>query len=129
MTRAPAPNWTIKHIAEALNISVDRAALVRGLFDGKISPNAFRSVDSWVRQCYNPPSYHDRKMMAFNEILEGYGGEAIFGDDPYHPDIEYVNMGDTYIMTILYNRIDGRYRITNWGDELEAMERRGRHYQ
>lgn len=61
--------------------------------------------------------------------LEGHGVEAIRGDyhvDNYYYDIValYVNMGDTYNGTILYETDTGRFLVTTMGDWVEQNERR-----
>jgi hypothetical protein len=40
--------------------------------------------------------------------------------------IEYVNTGETYTPTLLYDRKLGRYYVRSWGDHVEQQERRGR---
>jgi hypothetical protein len=37
----------------------------------------------------------------------------------------YVNTGDTYNMTLVYDVADGRFYVTSWGDWAEDCERRG----
>lgn len=79
-------------------------------------------------QCYHEPELYVLKMYAANEIIGGYGVEAI--DIPegsfnncQTPDIciEYVNRGDTYDTTLV--RVNNRgkitYRVTDWGSIAE----------
>ena len=68
-------------------------------------------------------------MRVINGILEGHGVEAIRGDyyvDRYHYDIvaSYVNMGDTYNATIVYETETGRFIVTSYGDWVERNERK-----
>ena len=35
----------------------------------------------------------------------------------------YVNMGDTYVATILYDIEKGEFFVTSWGDWVEEYER------
>ena len=67
-------------------------------------------------------------MELANEILQGSGVECIWGyADPNSireaPDIEYVNMGDPYAPTVIYDRVTGRFLWGEcWGN---IVERRG----
>ena len=63
-------------------------------------------------------------MEAFNEILDGYGVEAIPEPGNYHNAcILYVNMGDTYFPTVCYH--GGKYKYRSWGDMVEQLEAKG----
>lgn len=67
----------------------------------------------------------DAAMELANEMLQGHGVECIWGYAGIldTPDIEYVNMGDPYIPTVMYDRVTGRFRWGEcWGD---IVERRG----
>ena len=80
---------------------------------------------SWVEACYNQPKNSEIILARCDELMEGYGTEAIFLDQIYWPEIAYVNLGDPYLNTILclYDS-DGSYefKIGNWGEELERIE-------
>lgn len=52
-----------------------------------------------------------------NELLGGYGVESARVGDR---SILYVNMGDTYDNTIIYDEEEFQYRIGSWGDWVEA---------
>lgn len=62
-----------------------------------------------------------------DRAIEGYGVESI--RCPVHGlQAVYVNTGDTYSATLLCNIATGAWRITTWGDYVEAYERRhGKH--
>lgn len=70
----------------------------------------------------------DAAMELANEILQGSGVECIWGyADPFSlhqaPDIEYVNLGDPYVPTVIYDRVTGRFL---WGESWgNIVERRG----
>jgi hypothetical protein len=67
-------------------------------------------------------------MEQANEALGGHGVEAIRGEehhvDNYHFDIiaTYVNFGDTYVTTLLYDTEAHTFYLTSYGDWLEAWE-------
>lgn len=70
----------------------------------------------------------DRTMRIANDELGGHGIESIRDDewDNYYCDIGllYVNMGDAYTDTLVYDTRSGRFRVTSWGDIVERNERR-----
>ena len=88
----------------------------------------FESVEKWVNQCFNPPSDTELELYALNELLEGHGVEAIYMETVYVDSYwnncigEYINMGDTYLTTIVYDTINQSYHLTSWGDFYEAAE-------
>ena len=68
-------------------------------------------------------------LQAANELIDGSGVESLaseVGDTPrgYWMDSQaaYVNLGDTYDVTILHDNMAGEYLITSWGDWLEGWE-------
>jgi hypothetical protein len=69
----------------------------------------------------------ERVLAECNTLLEGFGVECIAQDgntSPQYTDgsdilAEYVNMGDTYACTVLYNYRTQTYQITSWGDFVE----------
>ena len=59
-----------------------------------------------------------------NKLIDGHGVEAIRGEyhvDNYHHDIvaTYVNTGDSYSPTVLYETETGRFLVTTFGDWVE----------
>jgi hypothetical protein len=72
----------------------------------------------------------DLALEAANELLGGHGIESIQGSQVgrYYYDINalYVNMGDTYDFTILYDTLKEKFLVVTWGDWVESWERRGR---
>lgn len=96
-----------------------KGAEIRELLKGERKTRDYRSVQDLTRQCYNPPDYAHRLMTALNEILEGYGIECIGGTNG-HPVAEYVNLGDTYTVTLVRKCETGTVMITTWGDFAES---------
>ncbi len=72
----------------------------------------------------------DDALEVANKILKGHGIEAIRSGqylvDHYFRDIValYVNMGDTYETTLLYETDKDRFLVTSWGDWVERNERK-----
>lgn len=65
-------------------------------------------------------------MVALNEILDGYGVEVI-SEDTSNLEVhaEYINLGDTYTTTLLYDYTRQKWFVTSWGDWVEYQERQG----
>lgn len=106
----------------------EQALRIVEIFEGKVQPEDYPEVDRWERSCHHRPKQSELVMAAFNAILLGHGVEAIFGADPRWPDMEYVNMGDTYNVTIVHDFIEATYKVTTMGDWIEHAERHGRTY-
>jgi hypothetical protein len=76
------------------------------------------------RFCGNPP----KCLEKLNTILEAYGvevtqeSEIISYRDFY--GIEYVNMGESYTTTVIYDYRKERFYITSWGDYVEKEYKR-----
>lgn len=106
----------------------DTAKKIRGIITKEIAPEMFKSVQLWIAECYNRPSDPELQMCALDEVLGGFGVEAIRGGyvDRYHQNIQavYVNMGNTYDLTILFDNKTQKFVLTSWGDWVESHEKR-----
>ena len=125
----PLPLATQKRdrVLEAFpHLTAKQAKQVRGIMAGSFDPVDVPGMESRLRQMYNRPRDSALRMMALDILLEGFGVESIllpFPDRQLYV-AEYVNTGDTYSATILFETQTGKYRITTWGDWLEAYERK-----
>lgn len=104
----------------------ERTNEIKQLVRGNRDPERYASVERWVRQCYHRPSQNALIMAALDEVLGGYGVEAIRDEnswDRYHGDIvaTYVNMGASYADTVLYEVENDRFITTTWGDWVEEQ--------
>jgi hypothetical protein len=73
----------------------------------------------------------DEALEYANKKMNGSGVEPIRVEgewDRYYGDVIalYVNMGDTYDLTIVYDVFNGGYIATSWGDFLEKWEQDNR---
>lgn len=77
----------------------------------------------------------ERHMEQIDKLIEGFGVEAFFHHQgeglrnfASDPDDEliglYVNTGDTYSSTILWDARKDRVMLTTWGDFVEGLPRR-----
>ena len=74
----------------------------------------------------------DSALELANTMLGGFGIEPVREEgvtvSSYYQDIValYVNMGDTYDATILYDTVNQEFQITSWGDWYAWWEEEGR---
>lgn len=73
----------------------------------------------------------EQVMEEINDVLGLFGVEALTGD--YHVDrywynivALYVNTGDTYRTTVLYETETGEFHLVSWGDWVEQNQERYR---
>lgn len=90
--------------------------------------HVYPKVAEWYRMCYSKPKTLDLQFQLLDAELEGYGDEAIFKPGSHQPDAEYINLGDTYNTTLLYDHLAQRWMVTTYGDWIERQERKGRVY-
>jgi hypothetical protein len=109
-------------------IAGDRAKDLRAIIDGTADPKRYENVEAWVRQCFHEPTDLEQRIEAANQILDGFGVEALqcmnVHGAHYEPHAVYVNMGDTYTGTLVYDYARDRWLVTSWGDFVESEERR-----
>jgi hypothetical protein len=77
----------------------------------------YHSLDS-----YRSRDREDAALKIMDIAMETHGVEYIKShQDDYHDayGISYLNTGDTYAGTILYDHADGTWRLGTWGDEVE----------
>jgi len=100
---------------------------IRMLLEQKTNTTDYESVRHWITQCWSKPKYPERLMLALNEIIEGHGVEAIWGpESDTWPEAAYVNTGDCYNATLMYDYRDKRVRVTTVGDFVERNPKRTR---
>ena len=83
-----------------------------------------------MEECGDQGEELEGTMDQLDTVLDGHGVELISGsgdtaaNDSYFPDVQalYVNMGDTYNTTIVYDLVDERYLLTTMGDEVEHLQ-------
>ena len=77
----------------------------------------------------------ERAMRLANDTLRGHGVETVNietasgpgvsdGVFPSELSLDYVNFGDTYSNTLIFDYYLHRFRVTSWGDVVEAWENR-----
>jgi hypothetical protein len=113
-------------IATALNCSFEQAREISEVIFGRTACTSYPKTEAWINRCYNEPLPYEKKMSAIDEILEGCGVEAIFREgECIEPILSYVNMGDTYVATIVYNHNSKMFHVSSWGECVEKLEAKG----
>lgn len=114
-----------KALIDALNITPEQADTVRRLIRGEIrtkDETRFPKANAYFRRCHHEPGRLARILECLNEALEMHGVETIGECRTYGPPAEYLNAGDTYAATLLFDHIAGNFKLTSWGDWYERNE-------
>ena len=123
MNRLPS----VKTLMSVLSVDKDVAKKVRLALEG---PGALPKDHEKYAKHYNPPSLLDRKLDAIDELIEGFGTEAIRGPwvGGYWGDTVavFIEMGDVYNGTILFDVERETFYATTVGDWVETAENTGR---
>lgn len=93
-----------------------KGAILRALLESPEAVNNHPAVVEWVNQCHSLPRMAEKRMVAINAELEGFGVEYARGNKS--PSFNYVNMGDVYTTTIVRFQ-NGRYRVSDMGAIIE----------
>lgn len=107
-----------------------RLVQVRDLIHGTADPLQFKPVKTWAESCRHPPKQLDLILEALNVVLKGHGIEPLSLEGVWNSRYFgtvlalYVNTGDPYAPTILYDTELDRFVLSCQGDFLEMLERR-----
>lgn len=94
----------------------------------KLTPEEAEDLAKGMRIAAGDPKKVDELLEKVNERIGGFGVEAIDGDGPggYYMSVVllYVNRGDTYDTTLLYQTDTATFHIGSWGDWVERYGER-----
>jgi len=119
----------LKDVKAAFNgcVSDENCQTILELVEGELEldstriPEKFEGTIKWVDQCFSPPGTQALTMSALNDMIEGHGIEAIRSPNDFDKIIAtYINTGDTYSGTIVYDHEQDEYVLTTWGDWYEG---------
>ncbi len=85
----------------------------------KMNKPMAKAVYEWSK-VEKPEKFLDK----MNHILGGFGVEYIQHPRETSLGLAYINMGDTYEDTIMYDYYTDRFLVGSWGDWVEMRERR-----
>lgn len=125
-----APNP--KRLVEALGITKEKADMVRLLIQGgtpTYDAVHFPRSNLHFNRCHHPLPRIDRILICLDELLDGFGVECLRDNTGQQMDgsdivAEYINVGDTYDSTLLFNHRTQAFSLTSWGDFVERNHRR-----
>jgi hypothetical protein len=123
--RTPYSAPSAKALIASLNTTSEQAATVRGLIRGEITTwdvSLFPKSNAYFQSCHHVPDRLSRILECLNEVLEMHGVECLGEVRTYGPPAEYLNAGDTYTTTLLFDHIAQNFKLTCYGDWLEANE-------
>lgn len=96
--------------------------IVRDLRD--ISEEDAAEVLTLIARPVSQANKADRILLQINRLIDGHGVEAIPNPNYSHKPIAlYVNMGDAYAATVVWDMSTGKFEYTTWGDWFENWER------
>ena len=92
----------------------------------KVAGEIYRQIDAVVVDRHQDV---DNAMDNINKALKGYGVEAMRGSvwvDNYYQDTNalYVNMGDSYVCTVIFDICDKKFYVKSIGEHIELKPRR-----
>lgn len=98
------------------------------MMDGDVDPVKVANEMGLTKGFYHDPPPDHAIMLVADKLMNGSGSEGLTGEyvDRYYQNIQasYVNLGDTYSTTLLFDHVNQRFVITSWGDFVESHPRR-----
>ena len=117
------PGPSAKRIAEALAIELALAKRIKGMMLGDFNSKRIAEEENIPNRQYMD---RPRRILSIaNKYSDRFGVECILRkDDVFYLNIvEYVNMGETYQDTLLYDYTTDRFYVTTWEDFVETREK------
>lgn len=114
-------------LMEAFQIDLETARSVRRCLTDLEYAEQQPGGAARIAECYNPPDDYDVQLHAVNKLINGFGVEYIADKDDSYSDacgIDYVNMGDTYALTVCYDHTKNKFFLSSWGDIVERHPNR-----
>jgi hypothetical protein len=89
----------------------------------EIFPATYKWVRSWQSYSRKWENEVEVRMSMLDEVIGGSGVESLSEDQGFQawPDYSYVNMGDTYTTTIMFNFDSQKFFVSDWGTIAERF--------
>lgn len=102
-----------------------KGKILRKLLTSDAAVKSHPAASTRRAECYHPPSVHDHRLHALNAETCGHGVEYIrHKNDGYRigdmRGLEYINHGDPYVTTIIFDCDRGTWRLCCWGGIVES---------
>lgn len=97
---------------------------LKNIFGVKLS----KEVSRWVNEVglykgiFLDESFIENVLERINNLIGGFGVENIINPDEDDVRLYFVNMGDPYSDTVMYDGTKGKFVIGDWGTWVEEME-------
>lgn len=118
------PGPSVKKMESDLKLGHAEAVLLKALMDGRANS------EKAAHELGITPKYNSRVQNILeiaNKLMNEFGVEYIAHREDSHRGafgLEYVNTGDTYKTTLIYNLESGRFLISSWGDIVERNQKK-----
>jgi hypothetical protein len=113
-------NFTLAELSDAFSQWIDEQALKDCM---SILADKDLSIDGRLSQCNELLELHGVEYLKFSpengEFRPNYDINY-----PDAPEFYYLNSGDTYSTTVVFDPQDNTFLLTCWGDQLEHMEKK-----
>ncbi len=95
---------------------------VKKLIDKELNPKKFKSVSQNSKVMH--AEWWEQVLYAANELMNGHGIESLEVGPNHNParTAMYVNMGETYEATLIYDEDRKEFTWESWGDWQERVE-------
>lgn len=117
-----------KILIDRLGLTDEQAQKVQNILNGTTDLMTIEAARERQWEAYNDHEPLTLALEALNELLEGFGVEYIRHEDDGYAvgdqyGIEYVNQGDTYAATIMYDHARNCWRVGDWGSIVERSSK------
>ena len=120
-------------IAEHLGITIPEAKQVRAILETRLVRGERHELEVTTPNYILEHSSASRKLYMIDTLSLKWSAGRFHGvesipsaDDTYHTfrGIEYLNTGDSYGATLMYDFGKGKWVLSSWGDVVERQSRR-----
>jgi len=112
---------SVNRISEIKGIDKESAKLVRAIMQEKSRENLenlpiyekyYQNTGKFMYNCH---SMRELRIFLIDLVLNGFGVESAQDNNGHY--LEWVNLGDTYDLTVCYYQ--NRFIVSSWGDIVE----------
>jgi hypothetical protein len=100
------------------------ATTICGIVNGSIcAKEILKGSEGELTNPIDTLSIPEQKLLAVNDVIQGFGTKSVWLDnDSGYPSAEYIDVGDPYVETILYDYQADAFQITCFADWLRPQE-------
>lgn len=106
-------------LTQLRGIDYQRQTAIKKIILGLNDPEKYEAVREWRDRLRSEPLDYELKLRAIDSIMDAHGLETLIADETGKAIASYVNNGDIYSPTILYDHENQEFLITSWGEFLE----------